>query len=319
METNLRAPGEPGRPVPTVWDSLAGPSRSRAAIRAAYLMSWGAAVLMIAASIPSVLGRHLYTDGLWGREALRGGDLVTLVVVAPILILSLWLVALGSRRAVVVWMGVLAYGVYDYAFYVFGATFNPVFLLHMAVLSLSVYALACALPNLDAADVARPLRAVHGTRWVGLFLAIVGAAQGLLWVYVVSRNALTGWLLHDIPVNGQHLVFALDLTLAMPALVLGGILLLRRTSFGYVLGGAMSVMGAIYQVNLLTAGVYQAGANVPGVTAFAPDGVALTVAFIAATLFLLVPRTVSAARGDEDPRRAPRRHLSLIHSHGDGR
>jgi len=272
---------------------------------------------MVAATLPSLINDHLYTDGLWGREALRGGDVVTLILVVPLFVLSLALVATGSRRAVAVWMGVLAYTVYDYAFYAFGAAFNQVFLLHIALLSLSVYALACGLPNLNVARISEPMRSVRGARWVGLFLMVVGAVQGMLWVFVVSRNAVTGEVMHDIPVNGQHLVFALDLALSMPALVVGGLLLFRRAPFGFVLGTAMAVMGALYQVNLLVAGVYQASADVAGVTAFAPEGVVLTAAFVAGALFLLVPRgprTGGAAR-DSNRRRS---HLSVVDPGGSG-
>ena len=318
MEADPLATVAPERPSPTIWDSLAGPARSWVAVKAAYVMSWVVAALMIVATVASVLDQHLYLDGRWAREALRGGDVVTLIVVVPMLILSLILVTLGSRRAVVVWMGVLAYTVYNYAFAVFGAAFNDVFLLHISLLSLSVYALACALPNLYAAGLARPLRGATGARWVGLFLVIVGVAQGMLWVFVVSRNALTGEVMHDVPVAGQHLVFALDLALCMPALVVGGLLLFRRTSFGFVLGPAMVLMGALYQLNLLVAGAYQAGAHVAGVRAFPFEGVVLTALFVAATLFVLLPRPNARRRsGDEEPHhRTIRPHLSLIHSAG---
>ena len=318
MDVDPLAPAAPERALSTVWDSLAGPARSWVAVRAAYVMSWIVAALMVVATVASVLDEHLYPDGRWAREALRGGDVVTLVVVVPTLILSLILVWLGSRRAVVVWMGVLAYSVYDCAFYSFGAAFNDVFLLHIALLSLSVYALACAMPNLYVAGIGRPLRGVAGARWAGLFLVIVGVAQGLLWVFVVSRNAITGEVMHDVPVAGQHLVFALDLALCMPALVVGGLLLFRRTSFGFVLGPAMAVMGAMYQLNLLMAGVYQAGAHVAGVRAFPPEGVVLAAAFAAAALFLLLPRP-NPQRGEGDEERhhhTVRPHLSLIHSAG---
>ena len=38
-------------------------------------------------------------------------------------------------------------------------------------------------------------------------------------------------------------------------------------------GTAMAVMGAMYQVNLLMAGLFQANANVPGVEAFPLEGI----------------------------------------------
>ena len=84
--------------------------------------------------------------------------------------------------------------------------------------------------------------------------------------------------------------FALDLALLAPSLVLAGVLLLRRAPLGYLLGAAMAVMGAVYQVNMLAAGVFQTRADVKGSTAFAPESVGLAMGFAFAALFLLVPR-----------------------------
>jgi hypothetical protein len=265
-------------------------------------MSWAIAGLAIIAALAGLFLDGLYHEGAWAREALRGGDLVTLVVAVPLLILSLTFSMRGSMRAVPVWIGLLAYSIYNYAFYALGAAFNDAFLLHIALLSLSVYAMACALAAVDVRGVADQFRRSRGARGVGLFLVIVGGFQAALWMFVVARNAITGEVIHDVPVAGQHLVFALDLSLSMPALVLGGILLFRRRPFGFVLGTAMAVMGAVYQLNLMIAGVFQAHAGVVGVKAFAPESVALTAAFAVASALLLIPgkdrRTVDREFGE---------------------
>ncbi len=262
-------------------------ARANAPLRAASVPSWAIVVLMAFASVLGLAVEDLYADDAWAREAFRGGDLVSLVVVVPLLLLALALVLRGSRRGEVLWAGALAYALYDYAYYVFGAEFNDVFLLHIALFTLSAFALACLLPNLDAAAIRDALRADTAARWVGGFLVVVGLAQGALWVFVVVRFAVTGELLEDIPASGQHLVFAVDLSLLVPALVVAGVLLFRRTAIGYVLGALMCVMGATYQLNLLMAGVYQDAADVEGVSAFPPEGIGLTVAFLIATAVVL--------------------------------
>lgn len=262
-------------------------ARQPTPIRWAVAMSWGIAVLMAGASLMGLLAHGLYAETTWAREALRGGDLVTLTVVVPLLIAALLFVHRGSRRAEALWMGILAYAAYDYAYYVFGATFNDAFILHIALLSLSVFALICALPNLDRHAIANRLWSDRPARWAGWFLAIVGVVQGLLWVVVIVRNAITGAVIEHIPVAGQHLVFALDLSLLVPSLVASGVLLARRAPIGFLAGTAMAVMGAAYQLNLMVGGAFQARANVPGVTAFPPEGLVLTAGFIVAGVVLL--------------------------------
>jgi hypothetical protein len=72
--------------------------------------------------------------------------------------------------------------------------------------------------------------------------------------------------------------------------VLGGIFLFRRRPLGFVLGTAMAIMGAVYQLNLMMVGVFQAHAHVVGVQAFAPESVVLTAAFVVAAALLLTSR-----------------------------
>lgn len=271
-------------------------ARSLPVERAAVVLTGAIVALIVAASAIGLFVPDLYDEEGWAREALRGGDLVTLALAAPMLLGSLVLAMRGSQRARAVWIGMLAYSVYNGAFYAFGTSFNDAFVLHIAVLSMSIFALVCAIASTDLVAIAATFGVVRGTRWVGLFLAFVGVAQGLLWLFVLARNVATGALIAEVPAEGQHLVFALDLALLVPSLVLSGVLLMRRLPLGYLLGAAMAVMGAVYQTNMLAAGVFQGRAGVEGATAFAPESVGLTIAFWVAALFLLVPRRVVQGR-----------------------
>ena len=247
--------------------------------------------LMISASVLGIVVDGLYREGPWAREAFRGGDVVTLVLVVPVLIGALLLVRRGSVRATIVWIGGLAYALYNYAYYVFGASFSDAFLIHIAIFSSSIFALVVAVSSLDIAAMAEPFRRPRLARWIGGFLTLVGVGQGGLWMFVIMRYAVTGEVLADIPVRGQHVVFALDLTLLVPALVVSGVLLWRRTPIGYVAAGIVSVMGSLVLLNLLLAATFQTNADVAGVRAFPPEGVAMTVGMIASMALLLGRRT----------------------------
>ena len=184
----------------------------------------------------------------------------------------------------------LAYSVYNYAYFVFGAEFNDIFVLHIALFSLSIITLVLAVASVDIDAIAARFRGARGTRWIGGFLVVVGAILGGLWVFLAIRFAITGELMADIPVDGIHLVFAIDTSLLVPALVMAGVLLWRRTTGGFVFGPTMLVMGAIYQVNLLVAGLFQANADVAGSNAFPPEGILLAIGFAAATAAMFLPR-----------------------------
>jgi hypothetical protein len=258
--------------------------------RNAFRLSVTIAILMVIASTAGLLIEGLYADGAWAREALRGGDLTTLAVAVPVLIGSLVFASRGSQAAHAVWLGVLAYSVYNYAYFAFGAEFNDIFVLHVALFSLSIITLVLAVASFDIEAIAARFRGARATRWIGGFLAVVGAVLGGLWVFLAIRFAITGELMADIPTDGIHLVFAIDTSLLVPALVIAGVLLWRRTRVGFVFGPTMLVMGAIYQVNLLVAGLFQANADVAGVKAFPPEGILLAAGFAAATAAMFFRR-----------------------------
>jgi hypothetical protein len=270
---------------------------SRRLLQVAEILSWLVVVLMalsgiLTASVSDLLG----AESAWAREAFRGGEMVSLLVAVPLLAGALIAGRRGSARAQALWIGMLLYAAYNYAFAVFGTTFNDAFLVHICAFSAAVFALACAMPALDYSKIAEAFQAVKATSVVGIFLIIVGIGQGLLWLFILARNALTGEVLHDIPVSGQHLVLALDLALLVPSLILAGVILARRGALGMVFGTAIAVMGAVYQVNLMTAGVYGATAGVPGAKAFPPEGVILTTAFVVGALMLLLGGRHALAR-----------------------
>lgn len=259
-------------------------------LRAAFVLSALVAALTVVSSASGLLVDNLYPDGEWAHQAFRGGDLVTLLLAVPLLIGSLILSARGSRRALMVWIAMLGYSIYNYAYAVFGAEFNDLFLAHIAILSIAIFAMALAVRHLGF----QPGAGIGASRippWIGGFLVLVGIAQGALWIVLVLRFAFTGRLLNDIPAEGQHLVFALDLSLLVPTLILAGVLLFRRTVAGVFIGTAVAVFGAVYQLNLMLAGVFQANADVPGVKPFPPEGIFLTVAFVTASALLLTRRS----------------------------
>ena len=264
--------------------------------RIAYALSAAVAFLMVVASAAGLFIDGFYQDGPWAREALRGGDLTTLLLAAPILGWSLILSIRGSLPARAAWIGALAYGIYNYAYYVFGAEFNDIFLVHIALLTLSIWATALAVASLDVGAVAAAFRVGWAARWVGGFLVLVGSILGGLWVFLAIRFAVTGELMADIPTDGIHLVFAIDLSLLVPALVVAGVLLWRRTGIGVVFGAVMTVIGGLYQVNLLVAGVFQANVDVAGAKAFPPEGIVVAAGFVLASAVLFAGATFRARR-----------------------
>jgi len=272
-------------------------------LRTAYLLSVPLLVLLAVASAVGVFVAGFYPDTAWASAAMRGGDLITLVVVVPTLATALVLARRGSVRAELVWAGALGYTVYTYAYVTFGAEFNDLFLAHVAILSLAVWALVALLVRLERTATAALFGPRTPARIVALLLGGTAAVLGGLWGTAIVRQAVTGDPpFADVPLYAQHMVLATDLVVFVSPLVVATVLLWRRTFWGFVGGTVMALSGGLYLLNLMSAAFFQARADVPGVAAFSPGTLILALGYLAATVALLAfPAPVSAIAAVKEP------------------
>lgn len=257
--------------------------------RVAYALGALVAVCMAVSSAAGLAVDGMYQEDAWALQALRGGDLVTLVVATPALVGGLLLAARGSIRGALVWGAVLAYNVYNFAYYAFGAAFNDLFLLHILLLALSTWGLVFLLVSLDPHRAASQLQLSTTVRVAAAsVLSLIAAGLTALWSTVVVRQALTGQLPEDAATPTQmHLVYAIDLGVFVPMLVVAAWLLWRGPAWGFVAGAVMALASATYLLNLMTAQAFQAAAQVPGVDAFSPLSAVLVCVCAAAGVALL--------------------------------
>jgi hypothetical protein len=66
-------------------------------------------------------------------------DVVNLFIGLPILLGSMWLAWRGKLIGLLFWPGALFFVLYNYLIYVFAMPLNVAFLLHLALVTLSVY------------------------------------------------------------------------------------------------------------------------------------------------------------------------------------
>lgn len=249
-----------------------------------------AALMAVQASLG--LYRHdLYRDSDWIRAAWWGNDGITLVVVVPILILADRAAARGSSRAALLMTGAIGYAVYNDAFYLLGATINAFFLLYVVILVLALLALIGSLSRLDTSGVTAALpRSV--ARLLGVCLCVIAAGLSTVWIAVWAGHVFAG---RTLPVERDafRLVAALDLSLMVPTLAAGGILLLRRRSLGVVLAAIGSVQAALYLLVLSTNSVIAMTRTNASTAGELPiwGSLAMLTMVLAATLFVNLRRT----------------------------
>jgi hypothetical protein len=177
---------------PAVASAKRGPPTTAA--RQARLCSCYRASALIGLLLAVAAGMGLFVPDLYKDDtafaaaAFRGTDLVSLAVALPFLAGSLWLARRGSRRALLVWLGTLAYVAYTYL-YTFAIAWNRLFLVYVALLSLSVFTLVRALVALDAEELADRFGDRTPVRGVSTFLWVVGGMLGLIELaQVIARS-----------------------------------------------------------------------------------------------------------------------------------
>ena len=105
------------------------------------LLSFALALLAALAAATGLLAPSVYRDvPSWVAQA-RGQDLVTLVVVVPLMLAAQVGARRGSTRAFLVWLGCVGYIAYSYAIYAFSAHFNSLFLVYVATFGIATYTL----------------------------------------------------------------------------------------------------------------------------------------------------------------------------------
>lgn len=217
-------------------------------IRASLQLAWAAsaAIAILISGAVSIGLLHpaiIYpTDEL--LRSMLPTDLVNLLGL-PVVLGSMWFERRGNLVGLLLWPGGLLYLLYHDCAYVLGMPFSAVFLVHCALVVLSLFALIILLRNIDGTAVQQLLTGRVAERAGGGVLAILGVAF-FAWSAGVMGYSLVGRTPQPAPELGLRLT---DFLMS-PAWIIGGALLWRRRALGYVTG-----MGLLFQASMLSVGL----------------------------------------------------------------
>lgn len=199
------------------------------------------AILLAIATSVGVFVNGLYRDSPSFAAQAQGQDLVTLVVVLPVLIVSASLANRGSPHARLVWLGSLIYLVYSYVISTFVIMFNPLFLVYVAILGCSLYALIVGLVTLDKSEIKACATEKTPVKAVSTYLAVLAILFYFLWLSETIPALVTGKIPQSIQDNGTptNAVHVLDMAWILPAFGITAVNLWRKQALGYTLAGAM--------------------------------------------------------------------------------
>ncbi|WP_247828741.1 hypothetical protein [Arthrobacter antioxidans] len=210
-------------------------------------------VTLLAASasffLPDVLGGPAVTRG-----SLRGTALVLMVLAVPLLFASMSFAGRNSARALVVWLGAVAYIIYQAVLFLFGTPFNSLFLAYVAMLSLALWSAAALLRQIDLAEFSARFDDRLPARGIAAYAVVIAALNALVWL----RTILPAMLSDDPPafLAGSGMttnpVFVQDLAVWLPLLAVASWWLWTSRPLGRLVVGALLVLLVVEGIGVAT-------------------------------------------------------------------
>ena len=257
-----------------------------------------AALLAITGSIISLSVKSIYAGltPVFLPQALAQ-DIANLAIVSPLWLILAILALRGSLRSYLLWIGVLIFTIYNYVIYTFSIPFGPLFLLWVAVFGMCIFALIGGIATTDHKGVESAFRSRRATLVVAWFLIITAVIFGLLWLSedvpaLLSSTKPQSVVDMALPTNPVHI---LDLGFFLPAVIVTGVLLIKRKPLAYTLAPAFIVFLILTGVPILLTPVVQAARG-----EIAVWGVVLPIGTLTAILLVLLVWLLSTIRPQEN-------------------
>jgi len=229
----------------------------------------------------TINGRGLYFyDTLSTAAQMQGNDLITLLVGLPLLAVATRLAFQGRLRGRLLLTGTLGFFLYTYMSMSMLTAYNNLFLVYVALFGLSLYAFILSMMSFDLADLPGHFSPRLRHTPIAVLLFLVAGFLSLAWLGRIGSPLLSG----AVPIleNTTSLVIqAMDLALIMPLAFLAGILLLRRSAWGYLLTSVFVLKAVTLGLGVSAMGINMALQGVP-------DSLAIVIPFLLITVLNLV-------------------------------
>jgi hypothetical protein len=184
-------------------------------------------------------------DGLYRYDTVNsasqeiGTDVVTQLIGIPLLGAGIVLSRKGSLRGQLLLTGALGYFLYTYGAMCFLTAFNSLFLVYVALFSLSLFGFILSMSSLDVDEVARHISSGFPRRVVAFYFIIVAVFLLLAWLGLVASPSLRWTPPAGLESAITMVIQALDLGVIVPTSLITATLLLKKQAWGYTLSSVM--------------------------------------------------------------------------------
>ncbi|USQ75638.1 hypothetical protein [Ornithinimicrobium cryptoxanthini] len=269
------------------------------------------ALLVVACSIAGLVDPRVYAQETqnWTLQA-QGQDIGNLLA-GLVLVVTAIRYRRGSTRAGLLWLGTLLYLIYAFTIYAMAIHLNYLFLLYVAVLGLSSWAVVTHVGPVRRGALSYPTGRVRTVAaWT---LIVTGVLFAALWLSELVPALVTGQPPASLTEAGLWVnpIHVIDLALVLPAFIATGVAALRQHQAGLFWLGPWLAFSVLMGSSIIAAMLLMTGA---GESDAVPVAVMVSIVVLAslAACWAYLQRTTetrdgSGAAGD------PSSSLPLVH------
>lgn len=161
------------------------------------------------------------------------------------------------------------------------AAYSALCLVYASLFGFSLYAFALGTLSVNVAELPQRFSSHLPRGWIAGVLFLVGGYLALAWSGRVVPELLNSQTPAALENTTTRVIQAMDVSLIAPLAILGGILLLRRHPWGYLLASVAVFKGLTMALTVSAMGINMALAGVP-------DSVGLLIPFRVLTLLTVI-------------------------------
>lgn len=202
------------------------------------VMTLVTSVLIIFACLSGILKESIYNDVLSAgtiTKFLLVGSRAQDTIFIPLAILLAFLSVLFLRcpgyKLLITIIGLCCNFFYGYALYVMQGQYTALYLVYLAIFSLSIYSIVLGLLSFPAEFAVKTSLSKGLRRSIFIFLYSIVFILGLIWLIRISPD-----IARHIP-QDTYGVFVLDLGIVFPAVAIAATLLVCRKPYGNIFAG----------------------------------------------------------------------------------
>src|SRR5687768_16199923 len=171
-----------------------------------------------------IYGQGLYEhDTIFSAGAIQGADVVSLFVGLPLLAISFLLYRRGSLRGGFLLASILAYYFYYAASLGLIVAYNNLYLVYLALFSVSFFALVLTLAAIDLPSLPARFSSRLPRYGMAIFMFVVGIAVAFIWLSDVINAQTTNAIPEALGSHSALVTYTLDVGIIAPACLLAGI------------------------------------------------------------------------------------------------